>query len=117
MSMESSMKSQHVAWLVLAASVVSEVAGTVALKRSAGFTKPFPAAMACCFYLVAVWLMSLSMRHLEVGVTYAVWAASGTAVIALVGMAFYGEQVAALKLWGLLLVTVGVILLSLGVRA
>ena len=111
------MKSEPVAWLVLAASVVSEVAGTVALKHSAGFTRPCPAAIACGFYLVAVWLMSVSMRQLDMGVTYAVWAASGTALIALVGMAFYGEQVAALKLLGLLLVAAGVVLLNLGVRA
>ena len=111
------MKSEPVAWLVLAASVVSEVAGTVALKHSSGFTKPFPAAAACGFYLVAVWLMSVSMRQLEMGVTYAVWAASGTAVIALVGVAFYGEQLVAPKLVGLLLVGLGVVLLNLGVRA
>jgi small multidrug resistance pump len=105
------------AWLLLAASVVAEVVGTVALQRSAGFSRPLPAAMACVFYLLAVWLMSLSMRRLEMGLSYAVWAASGTAAIAVEGMAFHGEAVSMLKLAGLLLVVAGVVLLKLGASA
>ena len=60
-----------------------------------------------------IWLMAIAMRQLEMGVTYAVWAASGTAAIALVGIAFYGEQTSALKLAGLALVVSGVVLLNL----
>ena len=111
------MTSAPAAWLLLAASVVAEVVGTVALKHSAGFARPLPAAMACVCYLMAVWLMSLSMRRLDMGVTYAVWAASGTAAIAVVGMAFHGEAASVLKLAGLLLVVVGVVLLNLGAAA
>ena len=58
------MKSILVAWSVLAASVVAEVAGTVALKHSGGFTKLFPAAIAGLFYVVAIWLMAIAMRQL-----------------------------------------------------
>lgn len=110
------MKSELVAWLVLAASVVSEVAGTVALKHSSGFTKPWPAAAAGVLYLLAVWLMSISMRWLDMGVTYAAWAASGTAAIALIGIAFYGEHASVPRFAGLLLVVLGVILLNLEAR-
>lgn len=110
------MKSEWMAWLVLSASVVSEVAGTVALRYSSGFTKLVPAALAGFFYLIAIWLMAVAMRQLEMGVTYAVWAASGTAAIALVGIAFYGEHVSALKLVGLSLVVLGVVLLNLGAK-
>ena len=107
------MKPELLAWSVLAASVVSEVAGTVALKHSSGFTKLLPAAIAGFFYVVAIWLMAIAMRQLEMGITYAVWAASGTAAIALVGIAFYGEQTSVLKLAGLSLVVLGVVLLNL----
>ena len=110
------MKSELVAWLVLAASVVFEVAGTVALKHSSGFAKPWPAAAAGVLYLLAVWLMSISMRRLDMGVTYAVWAASGTAAIALIGIAFHGEHASALRFAGLLLVVLGVVLLNLESR-
>ena len=45
------------AWLLVSASVVSEVMGTVALKHSVGFTKPVPSALSGLCYLVAIWLM------------------------------------------------------------
>jgi hypothetical protein len=41
---------------------------------SSGFTKFIPAAIAGFFYVVAIWLMAIAMRQLEMGVTYAVWA-------------------------------------------
>lgn len=110
------MKSELMAWMVLSASVVSEVAGTVALRHSSGFTKPFPAALAGLFYVVAIWLMAVAMRQLDMGLTYAVWAASGTAAIALVGVVFYGEHTSALQLVGLSLVVLGVVLLNLGAK-
>jgi len=110
------MNSSLVAWLLLGASVVSEVVGTVALKHSNGFSKPLPAVLAGSCYVLAVWLMAITMRQLEMGATYAVWAASGTAITALVGVAAYGEQASAVKLVGLSLVVLGVVTLSLNAK-
>lgn len=102
-----------IAWVILGASVISEVAGTVALRQSAGFTKIVPALLAGLFYVAAVWLMAIAMRHLEMGVTYAVWAASGTVITGLVGMAIYNEQVSLQKILGILLVLIGVLVLGI----
>ncbi len=68
------MNPQTFAWLVLAASVVAEVLGTLALRYADGFTKPLPSAAVVVCYACAIWLMSLAVRHLEMGLTYAVWA-------------------------------------------
>jgi small multidrug resistance pump len=111
------MSSHLLAWAVLAASVVSEVAGTVALKRSQGFTRLAPAAMAGTCYVLAVWLMAVAMRQLAMGITYAVWAACGTAATALIGVAFYSERLSAVQLLGLAFIVAGVVLLSLQPRA
>lgn len=107
------MNAHLVAWLVLAASVVSEVIGTVALKQSHGFTRLLPALLAGSCYVLAVWLMAVAMRQLEMGITYAVWAACGTAATALIGIAYYGEQASVSKLAGLAFIVVGVALLNL----
>lgn len=111
------MKLQTLSWLLLGASVVCEVLGTVALKHSSGFTKLLPAAAAALFYLLAVWLMAIAMKHLEMGVTYAVWAASGTAITAAVGILAYGEGASPAKLAGLALVVAGVVSLSAAGKA
>jgi len=110
------MNSNLVAWLLIASSVVSEVVGTIALKQSEGFVRLLPAALAGSCYVLAVWLMSIAMKQLEMGLTYAVWAASGAAVTAIVGMAIYGEPVTAFRLTGLGLVVGGVVVLNLGTR-
>lgn len=102
-----------IAWLILAASVVSEVIGTVALKHSNGFTNLIATLGAALSFLLAIWLMSLSLKHIEMGVTYAVWAGSATAALAMIGIAFYGESFAIIKLIGLCMVVLGVVALNL----
>jgi small multidrug resistance pump len=104
------------AWLLVAASVVVEVIGTVALKYSDGFSKLIPTAGAATCYAVAIWLMAVAMRHLEMGITYAVWAASGTAATALVGIALFGENAGLIKTLGLVCVIGGVVMLNVGAR-
>ncbi|MFN0040027.1 MAG: DMT family transporter [Burkholderiales bacterium] len=102
------------AWLLIATSVVAEVVGTVALKYSDGFSNPLPSGAAAICYTIAIWLMAVAMRQLDMGITYAVWAASGMAVTALVGIAFFGEQMGIVKTLGLFFVIAGVVMLSLG---
>jgi small multidrug resistance pump len=102
------------AWLLVATSVIAEVVGTVALKHSDGFSKFFPSVAAAACYALAIWLMAVAMRHLDMGVTYAVWAASGIAATALVGIAVFGEQLGMLKALGLICIVGGVAMLNLG---
>lgn len=108
------MKPSLLAWLLIAISVIAEVVGTVALKHADGFSKPFPSAAAVACYALAIWLMAVAMRHLDMGITYAVWAASGTAATALVGVAVFGEQLGTVKALGLVCVVGGVVMINLG---
>ena len=107
------MSAISMAWIVLGISVISEVAGTIALRQSAGFTIIGPALLAGLFYIAAVWLMAIALRQLEMGVTYAVWAASGTAITALVGIAVFQEQASLQKLAGIAIILLGVLVLSI----
>jgi small multidrug resistance pump len=102
------------AWLLVAASIVAEVVGTVALKYSDGFSKVLPSGAAATCYALAIWLMAVAMRHLDMGITYAVWAGSGTAATALVGIALFGEQLGTVKTLGLVCVVGGVVMLNVG---
>lgn len=107
------MNSSLSAWLLVAASVIAEVLGTLALKYSDDFARLVPSAAAATCYGFAIWLMAVAMRQLDMGITYAVWAASGTAATALVGIAFFGEQVGSLKALGLVCVVACVVMLDL----
>ncbi len=110
------MKSQTFAWSILAASVLAEVLGTLALRHAEGFTKPWPSAAVIGCYGCAIWLMAVTVKHLELGLTYAVWAGTGTALTAILGMVCFGEAVSALRISGLTCIVLGVVALNLSTR-
>ena len=95
--------------LLLAAAIVSEVVATVCLKASDGFSRPIPSAITVVGYLISFWLLALVLKELSVGTTYAIWSAVGTAAVALIGIAVYGETASLLKIASLGLIVLGVI--------
>jgi small multidrug resistance pump len=95
--------------LLLAAAIVSEVVATVCLKASDGFSRPIPSAITVVGYLISFWLLALVLKELSVGTTYAIWSAVGTAAVALIGIAVYGETASFLKIASLGLIVLGVI--------
>ena len=99
-------------WLILCLSIALEVCGTVCLKLSDGMSRPLPILGVVLFYLSAFALMSTSLKSLEIGIVYAIWAAAGTALIAIIGIVFFGESIASGKIVGLAFVTAGVVLLK-----
>ena len=99
-------------WLILCFSIALEVCGTVCLKLPHGMSRPLPIIGVILFYLSAFAMMSTSLKSLEIGTVYAIWAAAGTALIAIIGIVFFGESIAWGKILGLVLVIVGVVLLK-----
>lgn len=95
--------------VLLSFAIVSEVAATVALRFSEGFTRPGPVAIVIAGYGVSFWLLALVLRDMSIGTTYAVWSAAGTALIAAVGVFAFGEPATALKLASLALIILGVV--------
>jgi len=99
-------------WLILCLSIALEVCGTVCLKLSDGMSRPLPILGVVLFYLSAFALMSTSLKSLEIGIVYAIWAAAGTALIAIIGIVFFGESITSGKIVGLAFVIAGVVLLK-----
>ena len=95
--------------LLLSAAITAEVIATVSLKASDGFSKPIPSAITVVGYLISFWLLALVLKELSVGTTYAIWSAVGTAAVAVIGIAAYGESASLLKIASLGLIVLGVI--------
>lgn len=102
------------AWLYLALAIVSEVAGTTSMKLSEGFTRPAPTLGIILFYGLSIYLLTLSLKTIDVSVSYAIWAGAGTALIALIGVLVFREPLTALKMVSLALIVSGVVGLNLG---
>ena len=107
------MSVQTYSWLLLVASIAAEVAGTIALRYADGFTRPVPSLVVVASYAAAIWLMSMAVRHLEVGLAYAVWAGSGTALTAALGILWFSESMTLLRISGVVMIVIGVVVLNL----
>lgn len=99
--------------LFLAIAIGSEVAGTIALKYTDGFTRPVPSAIVVGGYALSFWMLALVLKEMPVGLAYAVWAAVGTAMVAAIGIVAFGEPAGTLKLLSLGLIIAGVVGLNL----
>jgi small multidrug resistance pump len=103
-------------WLYLAISIVAEVIATTALKACEGFTRWLPSFLVVGGYALAFYCYSLSLRTLPLGVAYAIWSGVGTALVLLVGWAFYQQSLDAIALAGIALIFAGVVVLNLSPR-
>ncbi|MFP3917471.1 multidrug efflux SMR transporter [Lysinibacillus telephonicus] len=102
------------AYLLLILAIVSEVFGSSMLKITNGFKNLFPSLGVIVGYGIAFYALSLSLKTLPLGVAYAIWAGVGTALTAIVGIIIYKEEFNNKKLFGLVLIIFGVILLNMG---
>ncbi|MCP3822839.1 multidrug efflux SMR transporter [Streptomyces sp. A3M-1-3] len=100
-------------YVLLAAAIAAEVAGTTAMKFSHGFSKLWPSLGTVAGYLLAFTLLAQALKTMQVGTAYAIWAGVGTAAIAVIGIVFLDETASAAKLAGIALVIGGVVLLNL----
>ena len=99
--------------LLLSLAIVTEVAATVALRFTDGFTRVVPSTVVVLGYGISFWLLALVLKQLSLGTTYAVWSAAGTALIAVVGVFAFGEPATALKVASLGLIILGVVGLNM----
>jgi len=100
-------------WIYLGFAIVFEVAGTTSMKLSDGLSRLLPSTMMVLFYIVSFALMALALKRLEVGMTYAIWAGVGTALIAIIGVIYFKEPMNLIKVVSILLIIAGVVGLNL----
>jgi small multidrug resistance pump len=102
------------AWLVLAGAIVTEVAATAMLKVSDGMTRLGPSIVVGAGYVASFVLLAWALKlQLEVSIAYAVWAGTGTAAIAMIGMVWLGEPLTAVKTLGIGFIILGTVVLNL----
>jgi small multidrug resistance pump len=103
--------------MLLSGAIVLEVAGTVSMRLSDGFTRPAPGLLMLLFYAGAFVLNTHVVRVLGLSVTYAVWSGVGTVLTAAIGIAYFKEPATALKMASIGLIVMGVMGLHAASRA
>lgn len=105
------------AWLQLLLAIVAEVVATSALKASEGFTRLWPAVIVVVGYSVSFYCLSLVLKTIPVGITYAVWSGLGIVLITLAAWWLYGQTIDTAGLVGMGLILAGVVVLNVFSRS
>ena len=79
-------------WILLAIAIAAEIAGTLLLKASDGLSKLWPSIGVAIGYAIAFALMAISLKRLEVGITYAIWSGVGIMGAAIGGVIFFDQH-------------------------
>jgi small multidrug resistance pump len=101
-------------WIFLAAAILSELGGTLALRMaSAGRAAWY--AVVVTGYVGAFAGLSLALdRGLHLGVAYGIWTASGVALAAIASRLLFSEPLTRVMVGGIALIAAGVLLVELG---
>lgn len=99
-------------WVFLSIAIISEVIATSCLKASEGFTRFWPSVVVVIGYLLAFYLLSLTLKTIPVGIAYAVWSGIGIVLIAMVGWLFLGQKLDMPAIIGLVFIITGVMVIN-----
>ncbi|MET3663574.1 SMR family transporter [Caulobacter sp. 1776] len=97
------------AWLMLVASGLIDVAWAYATKRSEGMTHLGWSALSLGLLAAFITLLSSALRVLPLGTAYGVWTGIGALGSLAVGIVLLGEPVAAARIVFALITLVGIV--------
>ena len=102
------------AWTYLITAGMFEIGWPVGLKmaQTPGKTVTGVILAGTCM-IISGFLLYLAQRHIPMGTAYAVWTGIGAAGAFVLGIFLYGDPVGAMRVFSVLLIISGVILLKL----
>ncbi len=99
-------------YLYLFIAIIAEVTATSALKASEEFTKLYPSLIVVVGYGVAFYFMTLVLRVIPIGITYAVWSGLGIVLVTIVGIFLYKQIPDIPAIIGMGLIVSGVVVIN-----
>lgn len=79
-------------WTLLALAIALELSGTLLMKVSDGFTRLWPSVLMFVCYGASFTLLNFSVKHIPLGVAYAIWSGVGITLIGIAGHFLFGER-------------------------
>ncbi|MFE3824145.1 DMT family transporter [Streptomyces sp. NPDC059092] len=97
------------AWVLLVVAGLVEVAWSIGMKYTEGFTRLWPSVFTGAGIVVSMVLLSQAARTLPIGTAYGVWVGIGAAGAAVLGMVVLGEPASAARIFFVVLLVVAVV--------
>ena len=100
-------------YLALGTAIVAEVIATTALKSSDSFTRLVPSIITVAGYGTALYFLTITMKTIPTGVTYAIWSGLGIVLISITSYFFHNQKIDGMGVLGMALIIAGVVVLNL----
>lgn len=100
-------------YLYLLVAVLFETFGTTCLQASQSFTRFWPTLGVALGFAAAFYMLSIVLRSLPLGVTYALWSGIGIVLIALSGRLIFGQKLDLAAILGMGLIIAGILVINL----
>ncbi len=100
-------------YIYLLLAIICEIIATTFLKKSEGFTRLLPSAITIIGYSVAFYFLSITLRNIPVGITYAIWSGVGIVAITIIGIIAFKQIPDWPAIIGMALIIIGVIIIHL----
>lgn len=104
-------------YVLLFFAIIAEVIATSALKASQGFSLLIPSIITVIGYMIAFFLLSLTLKSIPVGIAYAVWSGAGIILISIVGWVVFKQQLDFAAILGLTLMIIGILVIQVFSKA
>lgn len=100
-------------YLFLGIAIAAEVIATTSMKALDGFNKPLPLVLVVVGYGVSLWLLSLVVKTIPIGIAYAVWAGLGIVLVSIAALFLYQQKLDLPAIIGMSLIVGGVVVIQL----
>jgi len=96
------------AWLYLLVAGLLEIGWVIGLKYTEGFSKLIPSVITVVAMIGSFYCLSLAIRSLPLGTSYAIWTGIGTVGAMIAGIILFGENASLMRIGCALLILVGI---------
>ena len=100
-------------WIILILAGCLEMAWTIGLKYTEGFTRLWPTVGSVAAMIVSIALLGVAVKELPIGTAYAIWAGIGAVGTVILGIFLFGESASPMRLACVGLVVAGMVGLKL----
>ena len=108
-----SRKKRMNSYLALGIAIIAEVIATTALKSSDSFSRLVPSIITVIGYGTALYFLTVTMKTIPTGITYAIWSGLGIVLISITSYFFHQQKIDAMGVLGMALIIAGVVVLNL----
>lgn len=100
-------------YVYLIIAIIGESVATSALKSAEGFTKLVPSIIVVVGYGISFYLLSLVLKTIPVGITYATWAGLGILLVSIIGIVMFKQVPDTAAVIGMALIVAGILIMHL----